>query len=139
MFVPASAKDFTSPAGVHFRKSVKFRARQGENACGIGFSKMILEFAAALFLIYGFSMISRLFARRRDVSSYGSKLMQGTRRIRTDRQRRVVGVGEGVCSDGAGPMSRKAPGWHPYERASGQLFRPCERPPLGLRARPELP
>jgi hypothetical protein len=132
-------RGFHLTAPGYILESVKFRARQGENACGIGFSKMILEFAVALFLIHGFSMLSRLLARRREVSSYGSRSMRGTRGVRTDRQRRVAGVGEGVRSDGAGSMSRKAPGWHPYERASGQLFRPCKRPPLGLRPRPELP
>lgn len=58
---------------------------------------------------------------------------------RTDPQQRGVGMNESVCSGGAGSMSRKPLDRHLCERPSRQLFRPYERPSLGLRPRPELP
>jgi len=41
---------------------------------------MILEIAAVLFLVYGLSMLSRLLARRRDMSYYVSKSVHGPHR-----------------------------------------------------------
>ena len=41
---------------------------------------MILEIAAVLFLVHGLRMLSRLLARRRDVSYYVSKSVHGPRR-----------------------------------------------------------
>jgi hypothetical protein len=44
--------------------------------CG-GFFKMILEITTVLFLIHGLGMLSRLFARRRDVLYYVSGPVHG--------------------------------------------------------------
>jgi hypothetical protein len=56
--------------------------RHSENACGFlrKLFKMILEIAAVLFLVYILRMLSRLLARRCDVSYDVSKSVHGSRR-----------------------------------------------------------
>jgi hypothetical protein len=61
--------------------------------------------------------------------------------VATDRQRRGFGASERVCSGRAEAISRKPlvrPTCEPPS-GSGQLFRPCKRPPLGLGSGTKLP
>jgi hypothetical protein len=63
-------------------EAVNYRIRQSENACGLFAEafQMILEIAAALLLIHSLRMLSRLLARRRDMSCYDSKSLHSPRR-----------------------------------------------------------
>ena len=102
---------------------------------------MILEVAAVLLLVHCLSMLSRLIARWRDVSyyisrpdprrasrsSYGDDAPLSSPSVMADRHRREAGAA------GAEAMGRKPPGLHHRERPHARMFRPCKRPPIGLR------